>query len=92
MYTRGKQHLSEFRQKLSTNNMVIHNAKYHSGVLPQFNFRMEGETLFISTINRQIDESLRIKYSGAAVFMNSGSEWRMDRIPRARVCQASRPN
>ena len=80
MYTRGKQHLSEFRQKLSTNNMVIHNAKYHSGVLPQFNFRMEGETLFISTIKRQMDESLRIKYSGAAVFMNSGSEWSMDKI------------
>ena len=71
--------------------MVIHNGKYHSGVLPQFNFRMEGEALFTSTINRQIDESLRMKYSGAAVVMNSGSEWRMDSLPRARVERPSRP-
>ena len=91
LYSRGKQHLSEFRQKLPSNNIIIHNGKYHSDILSGFNFRMEGEALFTSTLNRQIDESLRIKYSEAEVVMNSGSEWRQDRIPRARVCQASRP-
>ena len=42
-------------------------------------------------MDRQIDASLRIKYSSAAIVMNSGSEWRSDRIPRARVEQPERP-
>ena len=91
LYARGRQHLSEFHQKLSTNNMVIHNGKYHPEIRSEFNFRMEGEALFVSPLDRQIDESLRIKYSEAGVIMNSRNEWRMDRIPRARVCQPIRP-
>ena len=69
----------------------IHNGKYHSECRAEFNFRMEGEALFASPLDRQIDESLRIKYSEAGMIMNSGTEWRMDRIPRARVCQPIRP-
>ena len=52
---------------------------------------MEGEVLFASPLDRQIDESLRIKYSEAEVIKNSGSEWSMDRTARARVGQFSRP-
>ena len=50
---------------------------------------MEGTALFSSAMDRQIDESLRIKHSMATV-MNSGSEWRMDPIPRARVEKLTR--
>ena len=51
----------------------------------------EGTGLFCTPLARQIDESLRIKYSSTDVVMNSGSEWRMDRIPRARVARPERP-
>ena len=91
LFTRGGQHKKEFKQKLSTNGMVIHNNQYHSEAPTMFNFRMEGTGLFCSPLERQIDESLRIKYSSTDVVMNSGSEWRMDRIPRARVARPERP-
>ena len=55
-----------------------------------FSFRMEGTALFNSPIDRQIDESLRIKYSEAQIVMNSGSEWRMDPISRASVARQDR--
>ena len=71
--------------------MVIHNSKYHPESPSQLNFRMEGGALFVSLMDRQIDESLRIKHSNAGIVMNSGSEWRGDRIPRARVEQPERP-
>ena len=90
LYTRGGQHRSEFNQKLSTNGLVIHNNRYHQEAPTVFNFRMEGTALFNSPIDRQIDESLRIKYSDADIIMNSGSEWRMDPIPRASVARQDR--
>ena len=34
-------------------------------------------------MERQIEESIRIKDSTAEVLMNSRSEWRADKIPRA---------
>ena len=92
LYTRGGKHLQEFNQGLSTNCMVIHNSRYHHHDPPdEFNFRMDGVSLFSSALDRQIDESLRIHHSNAYVTMNSGSEWRMDAIPRARVAKPSRP-
>ena len=53
---------------------------------------MEGEGIFSSAMERQVDESLRIKHSCADLIMNSGSEWRMDPTPRARVAKARRPD
>ena len=94
LYTRGKKHLEEFNQKLSSNCMVIHHNLHHNDISSHFDFyfRMEGEGLFSSAMERQVNESLRIKYSGADTIMNSGSEWRMDPIPRARVAKARRPD
>ena len=82
--------MDEFRRKLSTNCMVIHNERCHPKASSSFHFRMEGKSLFSSAMDRQIDESLRIKNSTAMV-MNSGSEWRMDSLPRARVERPNRP-
>ena len=90
LFTRGSQHRDEFRRRLSTNCMVIHNERCHPEASSSFHFRMEGTALFSSAMDRQIDESLRIKNSTAMV-MNSGSEWRMDSLPRARVERPSRP-
>ena len=89
LYTRGSQHKDEFARKVSSNCMVIHNERYHKEDSSSFHFRMEGTALFSSAMDRQIDESLRIKHSMATV-MNSGSEWRMDPIPRARVEKQTR--
>ena len=83
LYTRGSQHKDEFGRKLSSNCMVIHNECYHPDASSSFHFRMEGTSLFSSAMERQIDESVRIEHSEAATVMNSGSEWRMDPIPRA---------
>ena len=71
--------------------MVIHNERYHPEDLSSFHFRMEGTNLFSTAMDRQIDESVRIENSAASVVMNSGSEWRMDPIPRARVAKKTRP-
>ena len=67
---------------LSITNAIIQN--------PHQSFTL-GLRVRHSPLDRQIDESLRIKYSEAAVIMNSGSEWRSDPIPRARVAKSSRP-
>ena len=66
----------------SQNAMVIHNRKHHDGS-PVLNFRMEAIKTFISPLERQLNEALRIKYSDADILINSGSEWRLDSVPRA---------
>ena len=82
VFERGKKHLSEFHAGLSTNAMVIHNRIHHDSV-PSLNFEMKAVKTFTTPLERQLDEALRIKNSEADVLMNSGSEWRLDSIPRA---------
>ena len=86
MYERGKKHVSEFIAGLPSNFSVIHN-KVHHGGSNQMNFRMEAVKKFISPLDRQIDESLRIHYTEVdrkegsdVVVMNSMSEWRNNKI------------
>ena len=62
----------------------------HHGGSNQMNFRMEAVKKFISPLDRQIDESLRIHYTEVdrkegsdVVVMNSMSELRNNKIPRA---------
>ena len=62
--------------------MVIHNTIHHDSPTEQ-HFMMRVVRTFISPMERQIDESIRINGSEADVVMNSGSEWRADRVPRA---------
>ena len=82
LYERGKKHLSEFRSSVSSNAMVIHNRKHHSGST-DLNFKMEAIKSFTTPLERQLNEALRIKHSDADILMDSGSEWRLDSIPRA---------
>ena len=46
---------------------------------------MEVTNSFRKALDRQVDESVRIKYFSQTdgVSLNSGSEWRADPIPRA---------
>ena len=44
---------------------------------------MEATGFFRTPLDRQLDESMRLKFSGADITMNSGSEWRGVSIPRA---------
>ena len=48
-------------------------------------FRMEATSTFRKALDRQVDESVRIKYFSRTdgVILNSGSEWRADSLPRA---------
>ena len=83
-YARGKKHLEELKAALRTNGMVIHNSTHHHhDGLSQNNFMMRVLRTFSRPLQRQIDESARIRYSEADIIMNSGAEWRGDRVPRA---------
>ena len=82
MFTRGKEHLSEFYRGVSSNCMVIHSNKHHHGS-KELSYRMEPCGTFRTPLDRQLNESMRLKYSSASIVLNSGSEWRGDSIPRA---------
>ena len=43
---------------------------------------MEALQTFQKPLGRQIDEALRIKNSEFDILMNSGTEWRIDSVPR----------
>ena len=89
-YARGKKHLEELKSALKTNCMVIHNSRHHDSPTED-NFMMKVLRTFSRPLERQIDESVRIKDSMADFIMNSGSEWRGDRIPRASFQVGSQP-
>ena len=82
MFTRGKEHLREFKAGISSNCMVIHSRRYHQSS-KELIFRMEPSGLFNTPLDRQLDESMRIRFSSADIIMNSGAEWRGDPVPRA---------
>ena len=84
MYTRGKEHLQGLANGTPSNCLVIHNNMYHNGSRNP-HFRMEATKSFRKALDRQVDESVRIKYFSQTdgVSLNSGSEWRADSIPRA---------
>ena len=46
---------------------------------------MEATGVFSKAMDRQIDESVRMKYhmKKGGILLNSGSEWRGDSVPRA---------
>ena len=83
MYTRGKEHLDELRSGKPSNCLVIHNNVHHDGSRnPHFIMTATGR--FNKALDRQIDESVRMKFfDRSGVILNSGSEWRADSIPRA---------
>ena len=83
-FVRGKEHIGEFESNIKSNCMVTHNMVHHNSS-KEFHFVMKIEKFFKKPLQRQIDESLRIKYSkdDGVLLMNSGSEWRSDAIPRA---------
>ena len=80
LFTSGKEHLKEFRAKNSSNCMVIHSQKHHGGS-NVFTYKIEPTGVFRTPLDRQLDESMRLKYSGANIIMNSGSEWRESQSP-----------
>ena len=81
-YAIGRKHIEELGSAVRTNGMVIHNSIHHQ-LLTENNFMMRVIRTFSSPLERQIDESIRIKDSEADFILNSGAEWRNDRIPRA---------
>ena len=82
LYTRGLEHIEDLRTGKKTNCLVIHNNTHHGGS-KELHFVMKAVGSFLKPMDRQINEALRIKNDKVNVRMNSGSEWRADRIPRA---------
>ena len=80
-YARGKKHLQELRGGVKTNAMVIHNIAHHDSP-SENNFQMKVVRIISNPLERQIDESIRDQNSEAQIILNSGSEWRGDRVPR----------
>ena len=74
--------MQELKAGLRTNAMVIHNVTHHESPTEN-NFQMRVLKIITKPLDRQIDESIRIKDSEADIILNSGSEWRADKIPRA---------
>ena len=68
--------------RVSTNCMVIHSNRYHHGSR-DLTYKMEPTGVFNTALDRQLDESMRLKFSSASIILNSGSEWRGESIPRA---------
>ena len=74
--------MKEFASFDRSNCMVAHNMVHHNSS-KEFHFVMTVEKFFRRPLQRQVDESMRIKNSKDVILMNSGSEWRSDAIPRA---------
>ena len=82
MFSRGKDHIREFKGRVSTNCMVIHSNRHHHGSR-ELTYKMKPTGLFQTPLDRQLDESMRLRFSSASIILNSGSEWRGESIPRA---------
>ena len=83
LYTRGKEHLDGLSFEASSNPLTIHNKTHHGGSRNN-HFSMVATRTFQKPLDRQIDESICLKFSTpSSIIMNSGSEWRGDAIPRA---------
>ena len=83
MYTRGKEHLEGLRNGTASNCLMIHNNVHHGGSKTN-HFVMEATGTFNKPLDRQVDESIRLKFfDRSGILLNSGSEWRGDSIPRA---------
>ena len=85
-YSRGKKHVEDFQGGLSSHCMTIHQKTHHPDA-PKLlsNFRMVPVRQFMTPIDRQVSEALMINNSEVDILMNSGSEWRTGRLPRAAV-------
>ena len=87
-YSRGKKHVEDFLAGRSSHCMVIHHRVHHPDVPKSVDhYRMEPVKSFRTPLDRQVSEALTINNSQVDVLMNSGSEWRVGRLPRAAVSQ-----
>ena len=85
-YSRGKKHIEDFQGGLSSHCMTIHQKTHHPDAPKAVsNFRMVPVRPFMHPLDRQIREALKIQNCEADIIMNSGSEWRTGRLPRAAV-------
>ena len=85
-YARGKKHLEDFRSGNSNHCMVIHARVHHpEEARVVSHFKMIPLRTFRKPVERQISEALTIANSEADILLNSGSEWRAGRVPRAAV-------
>ena len=74
--------MKDFASSDRSNCMVAHNMVHHNSS-NEFHFVMTVEKFFKRPLQRQVDESMRIKNSKDVILMNNGSEWRSDVLPRA---------
>ena len=84
LFDRSQGHSNEFKSKVRTNALVIHNEVYHNSS-KEMNFEFKPVRTFRTALDRQLDESLRIQSAAKqGILMNSGCEFKKDKVPRAR--------
>ena len=88
-FSRGKKHIEDFVAGRSSHCMTIHHRIHHPD-LPRLvdPYRMVPVRSYKKPLDRQISEALTINNTQVDILLNSGSEWRTGRLPRASV---SRP-
>ena len=76
-YTRGGEHLKEYRAGLTTNCMSIHSRVHHPEAdRTEIHYRMEVLKVHRRPLDRQIGEALSIANSSAGIKMNKlGLSW-----------------
>ena len=74
-YLRGREHVSEYGKKSKNSVMYKHVISDHKNEQDDVKFEMNIVGRFNSAINRQINESIRIRNEHSSVLLNSKSEF-----------------
>ena len=80
MYTRGNEHLQQFKSRSKASAMWAHCIKHHDS--RPVEFKMEQTASFSTSHRRQVAEGVQIRnYPG--IPMNRKSEWKLPGVARA---------
>ena len=79
-FLRGGEHLDDLRNKREKSPLWKHCEEHHQGA--EVNFSMKVGNSHRTPLTRQIQESVKIENSKAAILLNSKSEYHGSRIPR----------
>ena len=87
-FTRGKQHLDDYRKKTEGSALWKHCMASHGGIEQQFEMKINDRSRNDPT-KRQILEAVRIRNNPVENLMNGKSEWNSPRVPRAQIDTSS---
>ena len=83
-YTRGKQHLEQYKKKAEESALWKHCVNDHDGHVQKFEMNVIDRVRNDST-KRQILEAVRLQNAPERTSMNSRGEWNTARVPRVQI-------